>query len=73
MDIQREIYDRMLATEEFEFSTLHLGLPKEAYRIADKTLQQCRKNGLASFRKDGRKFIWSLTPAGRETLKAEGK
>lgn len=68
-DIQREIYYRMLENVEFQFATLHTGLPEEAYRMADKTLQQCRKHGFASFRKDGRKFIWSLTDAGREALK----
>lgn len=70
MEIKREIHQRMLSSDEFEFASLHMGLPTEAYRMADRILQDFRKRGFATYRRVGRKFIWWLTPAGREALKA---
>lgn len=67
-EIQNIIYARMLNSAQFEFSTLHIGLHEDAYRMADKTLQSFRKRGWASFEKKGRHFVWSLTPEGRDYI-----
>lgn len=66
--IEKQIHDRMLAADKFEFRNLHQGLHEDAYRMADKMLQQFRKAGYASFERQGRKFIWSLTSDGRQFL-----
>lgn len=64
------IYGRMLSSEEFTFQSLHSFLPDDAYRLADRTLQSFRKREYATFRREGRKVIWSLTDNGKEFLKA---
>ncbi|MGN7750599.1 hypothetical protein [Sinorhizobium sp. 22678] len=71
MSTQSKVYKRMLEKSEFEFSDLHIGLPDEGYRVADRTLQRLRKRGYASFRKEGRKFFWSLSEDGKAAV--EGK
>ena len=73
-DVLKEIIGRALVNEEFTFGGLHVGLPEEAYRLADKTLQSWRRKGFAVTERRGRQFVWKLTPKGLEALsKAEGR
>lgn len=60
---------RMVDGEPFTFSDLHHGFPEhEAYRLADRLIQQWRKRGWISFVRIGRSTIWSLTDAGRAAI-----
>lgn len=68
--VETSIYTRMATLKTFTFAELHLGLPDEAYRTADRLLQKFRKRGWATFTRDGRNCVWSLTDAGREYLRS---
>lgn len=70
-ETQNDIHARMLANSGFTFGSLHAGLHYEAYRMADRTLQKFRRNGWATFRREGRQCIWSLTDEGRAALKVQ--
>lgn len=70
MDLMREIIGRALAEEEFTFFDLHAGLPGEADRLADRTLQSWRRKGFASYERRGRQCVWKLTANGQEALSA---
>lgn len=51
---------------------LGYGVGLDAYRIADRSLQYLRKNGLArTTRKAGNSWAWSLTDAGRALLQKD--
>ncbi len=58
-EIKAEIERRTKTMEHFMFSDLHLGLPDEAYRIADAYLQKLRRRGEATFRREGSRVVWT--------------
>ncbi|CDP50670.1 hypothetical protein [Devosia sp. DBB001] len=75
MNELEELRDKMEAKmadgEPFTFSDLHKGFPDyEAYRLADRLIQQWRKRGWISFVRVGRSTIWSLTDAGRDAIRS---
>lgn len=59
-EIKERIEARIFTGVPFTFSQLHTGLPKEAYRIADRLIQKHRKADHIRFERNGRSVIWSL-------------
>lgn len=57
-EIKDAILKRIEDNETFTFQSLHSGLGDAAYRIADRTIQNLRKQGKIEYKKDGRQYVW---------------
>lgn len=57
-EIKQKILKRIEDKETFTFHELHSGLGGAAYRIADRLLQNLRKQGKIDYYKSARQYVW---------------